>query len=205
MMEPRFRLPPAIAQGSRVQGNEYGWSVSAFPEALMKAETLGYACLGGQFQFRLEDSTCEMYWLNADSGTRLLAEPWSVYCQRSCSEVLKAFRTLLENTDFRKEASKWPMVEAAIAKGRDPLQVLVFVAYFEDEIDAGNPSAQWLLSRSARLETRSVGKTGFAVKTGCKSSFGVFTEIPTSQDLDTQNRWSAVGDLMTAVAFWFWR
>ena len=64
-------LPPDITQGATLRGNEYGWIVSTFPSAVAKAEVRGYACLGGQFQFRLEDgSTCEMYWLEADSAER---------------------------------------------------------------------------------------------------------------------------------------
>jgi hypothetical protein len=50
--------------------NEYGWEIDAFPNALAHAERLGYACLGGQFQFVLQDATCEMYWLSADSSER---------------------------------------------------------------------------------------------------------------------------------------
>jgi hypothetical protein len=48
-------LPPDVLQGAALRGNEYGWSVSLFPNALARAEALGYACLGGQFQFRLDD------------------------------------------------------------------------------------------------------------------------------------------------------
>jgi hypothetical protein len=42
-------LPPDMLQGATLRGNEYGWSVSSFPDALAKAEAYGYACLGGLF------------------------------------------------------------------------------------------------------------------------------------------------------------
>lgn len=72
-------LPPDILQGATLRGKEYGWSVSSFPEALARAEAGGYACLGGQFQFRLDDgSTCEMYWLAADSNQRADEESWVI-------------------------------------------------------------------------------------------------------------------------------
>ncbi|MGA7925849.1 MAG: hypothetical protein WCA20_07620, partial [Candidatus Sulfotelmatobacter sp.] len=80
-------LPPQVLQGATLRGNEYGWSVAVFPDALAEAEGRGYACLGGQFQFRLDDGTCEMYWLNADSKDRAHGESWADYCHRSCSEV----------------------------------------------------------------------------------------------------------------------
>jgi hypothetical protein len=85
-------LPPEILQGATLSGKEYGWSISSFPDALARAETDGYACLGGQFQFCLDDGgTCEMYWLAADSEKRTNWESWAAYSHRSCSEVLKQF------------------------------------------------------------------------------------------------------------------
>jgi hypothetical protein len=57
-------LPPEIADGARLEGNEYGWEPSLFPATLANAQALGYACIGGQFQFRLDIGTCEMYWLS---------------------------------------------------------------------------------------------------------------------------------------------
>jgi len=53
-------LPPDISQGATQRGKEYGWTISSFPVALARAEAQGYGCLGGQFQFRLDDgSACE--------------------------------------------------------------------------------------------------------------------------------------------------
>jgi hypothetical protein len=131
-------LPPDVLGGATLRGNEYGWSVSSFLHAVVRAEANGYACLGGQFQFRLEDgSTCEMYWLNADSEERMAGESWPNYAHRSCSEVLDAFRRLLSDTDFRKEASNWPV---QINSERD----LVFVAYFVREHEWASLSDQRL-------------------------------------------------------------
>ena len=57
-----YELPSDVVEGATLRGNEYGWSISSFPDALSRAEKKGYGCLGGQFQFRLDDgSTCEMY------------------------------------------------------------------------------------------------------------------------------------------------
>jgi hypothetical protein len=115
-------LPPDVLQGATLRGNEWGWSVSSFPEALARAKTHGYGCLGGQFQFRLDHGTCEMYWLAANSRERAEGEQWSDYSQRSCYEVLTKFQRLLSVTDFTKEASDWP-IQIGAAKS------LVFVAY----------------------------------------------------------------------------
>ena len=131
-----FILPLDISQGAMLRGNEYGWSVSSFPDALARAEAHGYACLGGQFQFRLEEAICEMYWLEANSKERVQGESWVEYCHRSCSEVLGGFRRLVSATDFVKEASSWPSVQI------DPTKSLVFVAYFVTESDQGTTRNQ---------------------------------------------------------------
>jgi hypothetical protein len=132
-------LQSDIAQGATLQGKEYGWSVSSFPDALARAEAHGYACLGGQFQFRLDDeTTCEMYWLSADSKERTPVESWTDYSHRSCSEVLHRFEELTSATDFGKETSSWPSLRI------DPARHLVFVAYFVTETElselAKNPA-----------------------------------------------------------------
>ena len=122
-------LPPDVLQGAMLRGNEYGWSVSSFPDAVARAEAHGYGCLGGQFQFRLDDSsTCEMYWLAADSTERADGESWPDYSHRSCSEVLNKFSQLASETDFAQEASNWPF-------HIDPAKSLVFVAYFVTETE----------------------------------------------------------------------
>jgi hypothetical protein len=135
-------LPSDVVEGATLSGNDYGWSTISFPFALDRAEAHGYACLGGQFQFRLGDgSTCEMYWLSADSKERLPGEQWADYSRRSCSEVRQTFQRLVSETDFTKEASSWNLSPAAT-------ESLVFEAYFVTESDL------------ARLETLRLTKSG---------------------------------------------
>jgi len=119
-------LPAEIAKEASLRGNEYGWPISAFPGALTTAKSAGFACIGGQFQFRLADSTCEMYWLSADSTDRRDGEPWSDFSNRSCAEVLEKFEHLISKTNFTEEAAKWRLGASAVG-------TLVFVAYFESE------------------------------------------------------------------------
>jgi hypothetical protein len=138
------KLPPEIVKGARLRGNEYGWEVLSFPEALTSAIVQQYACIGGQFQFRLETGTCEMYWLSADSDSRRAGEAWVEYSERSCSEVRSGFEKLISETDFRKQAEEWLPVREAMAQGIDPIQRLVFVAYFVDE-------AEWMQDQQRQL------------------------------------------------------
>jgi len=128
-------LPPDVLQGALLRGNEWAWTPSSFPDALKNAEAHGYACLGGQFQFRLTDgSTCEMYWISADSVDRRAGEAWTEYSHRSCAEVLAVFRRRISETDFAKEALAWAL---PINHQRD----LVFVAYFVTEADLAEMAA----------------------------------------------------------------
>ena len=130
------KLPSEVAKCASIRGNEYAWNVFSFPEALAKAKGHGYACLGGQFQFRLADgSTCEMYWLSVDSADRIAGETWAEYSHRSCAEVLSHFQKRIAETDFAKEAASWPL---PIQHDQD----LVFVAYFVTEADLAEIAAQ---------------------------------------------------------------
>lgn len=128
-----MKLSSELTEGASLRGNEYAWAPSAFPHVLKSAEALGLACLGGQFQFRTPDATCEMYWLNADATDRLVDEPWSAYVARSSAEVSSAFSALLQSTDFVAEAQCWPDVPELSGVGASPEQYLCFVAYFITE------------------------------------------------------------------------
>jgi hypothetical protein len=132
-------LPSDVLDGATLRGNEYGWLPASFPLALARAEARGFACLGGQFQFRLNDgSTCEMYWLNADCKDRMPEESWDDYRLRSCSEVREKFERLISRTDFHKEASASRLGDAATDS-------LVFVAYFVTESDMADLAARDLI------------------------------------------------------------
>ena len=120
-------LPPDVVEGATLRGSEYGLSTISFASSLATAEAHGYACLGGQVQFRLSDgSTCEMYWLSADSKERLPEEQWADYSRRSCSEVKQNFERLMSETDFNKEVSSCNLSSTTTDN-------LVFVAYFVTE------------------------------------------------------------------------
>jgi hypothetical protein len=129
-------LPSQIVAGASLAGNEYGWSIASFPEALRNAVALQYACIGGQFQFRIDNGTCEMYWLNADASDQNADEPWAEYCNRSCAEVLQRFQQVVATTDFRKEALNWPILKAKVDAGFDIESSVVFVAYFVEESES---------------------------------------------------------------------
>ena len=105
-------LPPELGKGAVLRDGEYAWELTAFPIALERAPSLGYACLGGQFWLLLTDnSVYEFFWLEANSSDRLIGEPWPNYAERSCREVLDQFNTLVEKTDFSLEVRKFRSLE----------------------------------------------------------------------------------------------
>jgi hypothetical protein len=128
-------LPAELAAGASVRGEEYGWHIAQFPAALVAAERLGLACLGGQFQFRFDDATYEMYWLNADPTERVAGEAWADYVHRSCTEVATGFDRLVAAGDFSAIICDLPsdLRDKMIAPEVDLTRVLVFVAYFVTE------------------------------------------------------------------------
>ena len=129
-------LPLEIIAGAELLGSEYAWNVAAFPAAIDAARRLGYACLGGQFQFRSNGAVREMYWLNAESSPRRQGELWGNYAVRSCDETKDLFSRLLHETDWNHEASQWPGLNSELAFRLD--DALVFVAYFVTELGLRN-------------------------------------------------------------------
>jgi hypothetical protein len=89
----------------------------------------GYAFLGGQFQFRFDAFTCEMYWLSADSKDCQSGEGWGEYCRRSCEEVRQNFQSVVVKTNFREQTGSWPHLHELTLRGFDYMEWLVFVAY----------------------------------------------------------------------------
>jgi hypothetical protein len=133
-MKREFMLPAEIAEGATVSGNEYGWTPAAFPHALKKACSLGYACLGGQFQFRAPRATYEMYWLDADPDDRGTHEPWAGFQRRSCQQTLERYERRLAETDFVAEGRRLKTL-LELSGSDDPLDYLCFVAYFVSELE----------------------------------------------------------------------
>jgi hypothetical protein len=127
-------VPQSVIANADLCGNEYAWKPDDFPPALAEAARLGYQCVGGQFQFRFVDGTCEMYWLEASAPDRAHGEEWAKYVARCEASVRSKFDSLMASTNFLREAESWEFIRAKMVRERtDPLQYLFFVAYFEDE------------------------------------------------------------------------
>ena len=123
-------LPPELTQGAILRDQEYAWELSDFPQALQRAPSLGYACLGGQFWFIVSEvSLYEPFWLEANASDKMVDEDWSAYALRSCEDVLTEFNRCLRETDFREAAGKFATSEV----DRTPDLHWMFNAYFVTE------------------------------------------------------------------------
>ena len=138
-------LPDELTVGASLRGNEFGWKLDTFERAITTASQLGYACYGGQFQFRLADgTTCEMYWVETAWCERTQDEPWRHFAARSCQESLNDFERLIRTTDFRREAEQFEYLRSLLDQGWNPIDDLVFVAYFETEEEWNRSESQQL-------------------------------------------------------------
>ena len=71
-------LPADVKENATLRGQEYAWSPDTFIEILHRTARHGLACAEGQFQFRIADEpTCEMYWMDIDTGGRNSSESWT--------------------------------------------------------------------------------------------------------------------------------
>jgi hypothetical protein len=131
-------LPESLRAVASFDGNELAWPVEAFPAVLDTAAAAGFACLGGQFQFRFPDGLFEMYWLNADSNDQQTSESWSAYVERARNEVLATFERIVAETDFHQEAKACSFLNEKLQSGTDIMDALCFCAYFISKDD--NPS-----------------------------------------------------------------
>jgi hypothetical protein len=123
-------LPREIAAGASLRGQEYGRKIQSFPAALFTAERLGFACLGGSFNL---GSMARSLRCTGSMPTQLSPyqrnHGWTTY-------IVPAVRWQRRSTGlsrkwiFKKVTREWPALEAAVAAGLDPLNALVFVAYF---------------------------------------------------------------------------
>ncbi len=131
-----IRSTAEIAKDAQLAGNELGWGVKPFPDALTSAETLAYACIGGQFQFRLDVGTRE---ITASVRIPSLAKRVNHGERIVHVRALKsgAASKAAVGDGFFKTSSGMASDQKGCECGLDPMEDLVFVAYFVGE-------AEWL-------------------------------------------------------------
>lgn len=100
------KLPAELLERADLRANEPAWRRDDLPQLAEKAKALSFACLGGQVQFRFDDSTCELYWLSYDPAERWPNETWQAFVQRSWDEMIAKLNALPDNDAIICEARK---------------------------------------------------------------------------------------------------
>ena len=92
-------------------GNEWAWKLEDIPDVVKECQILKYAILGGQIQFILPDSACEIPELNTDPKDKTQKERWADYVVRSQTEFLELFYRLVKTIDAEKEDPGLPFIK----------------------------------------------------------------------------------------------
>ena len=104
-----------------------------FKEVLDHAASVGLGIVGGQVQFKLPDGTCELYWRNYDTKSRLIGESWTDYCQRTRIECLDQFDKLPSDKELIAEGiENFEFLKVKSIEGTDLKDFLIFIIYFND-------------------------------------------------------------------------
>ncbi|MDP4152089.1 MAG: hypothetical protein Q8865_01420 [Bacillota bacterium] len=99
-------LPVDILNKAFKPGLEYAWKFEDIPSVVAECEKLGLAVTGGEVQFFVQKSTCDLYWLSAGPKDKTPEENWATFCKRSYREFLESFNDIITNTDFEQEGIK---------------------------------------------------------------------------------------------------
>lgn len=129
----QYRLPEQVRKKSVECENEVGWHEKDFVEAVEAARQIKLATIGGQVQYHFPDGTCELYWLSYDSTERRVGENWVDYCNRSATECIDKFKTLIATKDIEKEALEWDFIRAKKNSGVNINDFKTFILYFSDD------------------------------------------------------------------------
>lgn len=102
-MKTELLLSKEFLEKSIKSGNEYVWNFNEIMNVAMDANSKSFAILGGQVQYIFPEGTYELYWINADTSPKNDSEKWLNYVNRSLSEFVKLFNTIL-SLDIESEA-----------------------------------------------------------------------------------------------------
>lgn len=125
--DPERRLPQAVLNLADWRGGEAAWRRADLPRVAEAAVRLGFACIGGQVQFRLPEATAELYWQDFDPADRRASEDWAAYVDRSWKEALFLAAGLPADDVLIGQARKFSGLES-LPKAKLQ-QALWFVAY----------------------------------------------------------------------------
>jgi hypothetical protein len=135
MKEAESQLPAGILSRAILSGREYGWRREDILEAIAAAPSAGLAVLGGQVQFVMPGTTCELYWMNYDPEERKENEIWAEYTERTAKETIKALRPVMKEDLVQIAVDHFEVLKNAKANGVCLDDYLLFILCFQSEDD----------------------------------------------------------------------
>jgi hypothetical protein len=132
--EFKINIPKIILDKDVLSGNEFGCRQSDFVDVIEMARQNSLSISGGQVQYALPDVTCELYWLSYDTSDKKPNETWQTYCNRTAEECLEKFNSLIQTTDFEKEAfQNFEILRNKKQSGIDINKYKTFILYFDSQ------------------------------------------------------------------------
>jgi len=130
LLAARLGLPICTLADWRT--NEPAWRRRDLDRLASAASDAGLATLGGQAQFRLNDSVFELFWCDYDPTPRREVEAWARYADRSWKELLFLVEGLPAD-EVLIEAARTRIGDLADLRTTDLSEGLWFVVYLAPE------------------------------------------------------------------------
>lgn len=83
-MDDEALLPPTVLAKATIINNEYAWPFADVEEAIVAAQALGLANLGGNPQFRLPDGIYDLYWAQRRQFGSSAGRGMACVCNAKC-------------------------------------------------------------------------------------------------------------------------
>ncbi len=130
LLAARLGLPICALADWRT--NEPAWRRRDLERLARAASDSGLAALGGQAQFRLNDSIFELYWCDYDPTPRRDGEGWGRYAERSWKELLFLIEGLPAD-EVLIDAARDRLDDLADLRATELSEGLWFVVYLAPE------------------------------------------------------------------------
>ena len=131
MNEAERFLPKELLSRASKRGNEYAWRWNDILHVASAAEKAGFACAGGQAQFRSPDGTVTVNWSSFAPKGKRVNETRDQYVIRSWKETRRICHGLFTDEPTIAEGKKiFRSIQETVQQDILPRETLWFVLYF---------------------------------------------------------------------------
>jgi hypothetical protein len=132
MNEAERFLPKELLSRASKRRNEYAWRWNDILHVASAAEKAGFACTGGQAQFRSPDGTSEFNWSSFTPEGKRGDETWDQYVIRSWKDTRRiCHRLFTDESTIAKGKRIFRFIQETAKQDMLPRETLWFVLYFQ--------------------------------------------------------------------------